>query len=186
MAGTDDRKSSVPAGRRTVSAEESELFREAMKDAIPLGPHPAPVFSAPAGPVSERPPGASEAGRRAGPPPLRQNAPTGLDSRTMHRLKRGRIRPEAVLDLHGMTRGSAHAALEGFLARAQEDGKRCVIVVTGKGRVGQGGGVIRTELPHWLNLASNRARILGFAQAQPRDGGAGAFYVLLRRHREER
>ena len=110
-------------------------------------------------------------------------ATAGLDSRTMDRLKRGRIRPEATLDLHGRTRDEAHRALSGFLARAQSDGRRCVIVVTGKGRLSEGGGVIRNEVPHWLNLAPNRARILGFAQAQPRDGGGGALYVLLRRVR---
>ena len=101
----------------------------------------------------------------------------------MDRLKRGRIRPEATLDLHGKTRDEAHRILATFLARAQGDGRRCVIVVTGKGRIGEGGGVIRNEVPRWLNLAPNRGRILGFAQAQPRDGGAGALYVLLKRAR---
>lgn len=116
-------------------------------------------------------------------PALNTGVAAGMDARNMDRLKRGRIRPEAKLDLHGKTRDQAHRALEEFLARAQADGRRCVIVVTGRGRLSEGGGVIRSEVPHWLNLAPNRSRILGFAQAQPRDGGSGALYVMIRRLR---
>ena len=47
----------------------------------------------------------------------------------------------------------------------------------------EGGGIIRREFPTWLNAPENRARVLGFAQAQPSDGGGGAFYVLLKRKR---
>lgn len=117
-------------------------------------------------------------------PELHAGVATGLDGRTMERLRRGRIRPDATLDLHGMTRDEARPALDGFLARAQKNGQRCVIVVTGRGLRSEGGGVLRAELPHWLNLPLNRSRILGFAQAQPKDGGAGATYVLLKRLRD--
>lgn len=117
-------------------------------------------------------------------PELHAGVATGLDGRTMERLRRGRLRPDATLDLHGMTRDEARTALDDFLARAQKKGQRCVIVVTGRGLRSEGGGVLRAELPHWLNLPPNRGRILGFAQAQPKDGGAGATYVLLKRRRD--
>ncbi len=99
----------------------------------------------------------------------------------MERLARGRLRPEATLDLHGLTLAAAHEALGAFLARAQARGARCVLVITGRGKLGEG--AIRAELPRWLNAAAVRPRVLGFATAQPRDGGAGACYVLLRRIR---
>jgi DNA-nicking Smr family endonuclease len=101
----------------------------------------------------------------------------------MGRLRRGQMRPEARLDLHGMTRKEAYAALTAFIPRAQADGRRCVVVITGKGRVSEGGGVLRNEVPGWLNAPAIRQSILGFAAAQPRDGGTGALYVLLRRAR---
>lgn len=186
MSNDDGSKRPGRRPSRAVSREEADLFRRAMKDARPLpegdpaepSAAPSPSPRPPSGPASPR--GTDQVGNF---PELSAGATAGLDSRTMDRLKRGRIRPEAKLDLHGKTRDEAHRALSGFLARAQGDGRRCVIVVTGKGRLGEGGGVIRNEVPHWLNLAPNRARILGFAQAQPRDGGTGALYVLLRRVR---
>ncbi len=99
----------------------------------------------------------------------------------MDRLRRGRMRAEARLDLHGMTRDEAHQALGEFLADARAAGRRCVIVVTGRGSVSAGGGVLRNETPRWLNTPALRPLVLGFAEAQPKDGGSGALYVLLRR-----
>jgi len=185
----DSRSSSDPrprSPRRAKSGEDDALFRHAMRDVTPLADRKArPVRT----PSSTSTPGAepNPTLRRTESPPdlptLDRGAAAGVDARTLTRLKRGQIRPQATLDLHGMTRDHAHRALAQFLARAQRDGRRCVIVVTGKGRLAEGGGVLRAELPHWLNLAVNRPRILGFAEAQPRDGGAGAVYVLLRRAR---
>jgi DNA-nicking Smr family endonuclease len=97
----------------------------------------------------------------------------------MDRLRRGQLRPEAALDLHGMTRAEAHAVLSRFVAGAHADGKRALLVVTGRG------GVLREEVPKWLNAPGLRPRLLGFAAAQPRDGGPGALYVLLRRDRRK-
>ncbi len=177
---------------RHPTAEERELFRRAMADAEPLG-DAAPRRDGetvdsqpPSGPVRMREmpvamPRSEPPSRR--PAPLEAGVPANLDRRTMDRLRKGRLRPEARIDLHGMTADTAHSALSGFLATAQAAGKRCVLVITGKGSLKQGGGVIRRELPAWLNAAGNRSRVLGFAQAQPTDGGGGAFYVLLKRKR---
>ena len=108
----------------------------------------------------------------------------GLDRRTHDRLRRGRMEIEGRLDLHGMTRERAHQALSMFLHRAAERGARCVLVVTGKGSAREGGGVLRRDVPHWLNQGGLRPLVLAFHQAQVRDGGEGAFYILLRRRRE--
>lgn len=106
-----------------------------------------------------------------------------IDTRTLDRLKRGRLRPDARIDLHGMTQDQAHRALVRFFDRARGEGWRCVLVVTGKGRVSEGGGVLRCQTPNWLNAPAIRPQVLAFATAQPRDGGSGALYVLLRRDR---
>ncbi len=129
----------------------------------------APPRSAPSAPVE---------------PPLEPGRTAGVDKRTAQRLRRGQLAIEARLDLHGLTQAEAHRALNGFLADAQATGKRCVIVITGKGRRDDAeGGVLRRAVPHWLNQPPNRGRIIAVRHAQPRDGGAGALYVLLRKAR---
>jgi DNA-nicking Smr family endonuclease len=120
------------------------------------------------------------------------NAP-GLDTRSAERLKRGQLPIEGRLDLHGMTQEAARAALDGFVADAYVKGKRAVLIITGKGLKPRAdyddpwhhgaGGVLKSMTPRWLNEAPNRARVLAFTEAQPRHGGAGALYVLIRRHR---
>lgn len=196
---TKQDKRRAKTARDSSSEDDAALFLRAMKDAKPLSKRrAAPPKAAP--PSKASAPKTTASGRvkpvtAASPsrPPPAETKPdmpeigagdtAGVDARTMDRLKRGRLRPEATLDLHGMTRDEAHGAVSGFLSRSQAVGKRCVIVVTGRGRLSEGGGVLRNEFPMWLNQAGNRPKVLGFAQAQPRDGGSGAFYVLLRRIR---
>ncbi len=150
----------------SVDATERALFREAMRDVKPLSgearqtPQPTTAWT--------RPPPPSEPPE---PRPRRQ-------ARTRQRLRRGQLRPEATLDLHGLTRDEAHARLEAFLAKAHASGRRCVLVITGIGRGSPGGGILRRALPGWLEL---HPEVLDSAPAQPADGGAGACYVLLRR-----
>lgn len=120
----------------------------------------------------------------AAPPELTPGTAAGIDTRTLNRLRRGLIAPERRIDLHSMSQAEAHAALNGFLAGAQAAGKRCVLVITGKGHRSEAAvGVLRTNVPHWLNDPANRARILAFTHATAADGGEGALYVLLRRLR---
>ena len=107
----------------------------------------------------------------------------GLDRRKADRFRRGKLPIEATLDLHGLRQGEAHGRLERFLADCQGAGKRCVLVVTGKGVHKDQGGVLRAAVPRWLNEAPNRARVLSFDYAQQKHGGTGALYVLLRKRR---
>jgi DNA-nicking Smr family endonuclease len=120
----------------------------------------------------------SPVGRKA-PPPL---AP--LERRLRQKLARGRAAPDAAIDLHGMRRQEAFATLREFLASAQIEGARLVLVVTGKGRVaseGDAAGVLRKSVPNWLRGAEYRSIVLGFEEASRPHGGAGALYVRLRR-----
>lgn len=123
-------------------------------------------------------------------PALHPGAAPGVDRTTATRLRKGEIAIDATLDLHGMTQKEAHAALLGHIARAHALGQRCLLVVTGKGgkpdKDGGTTGVLRVNMPRWLNEPPTRAHVLAFVPARPRDGGEGAFYVLLRRLREPR
>ena len=110
--------------------------------------------------------------------PLNLGYAPGVDKRTAERLRRGQLPIEARLDLHGHARETAYAALSGCLAAAWNAGRRNVLIVTGKGQ-----GILKEAVPRWLNERPNRGRILMIAQAQPKDGGGGALYVLLRRRR---
>jgi DNA-nicking Smr family endonuclease len=121
--------------------------------------------------------------KAAGTAPLSVDDTAGVDRRTADRLKRGRLGIDARLDLHGMTRAAAQDALMGFLDRAQARDCRCVLVITGKGSRSGDSGVLRGEVPRWLNLPQVRGKVVAITQAQQRHGGAGAFYVLLRRRR---
>ena len=150
--------------------------------AAPLVPPPAgqPVVPAPRpAPVAQRPPSIA--------------APAGdglrMDRGRFEKLRRGRLKPEARLDLHGMTAERAHAALTGFIRMQHEAGCRLVLVITGKGRVeaeataARRHGILRHSVPHWLAAPPLVNLVLEVVPAHPTHGGAGALYVYLRRRR---
>jgi DNA-nicking Smr family endonuclease len=109
----------------------------------------------------------------------------GFDRDIARALSRGKLMPQASLDLHGMTIALAERAVSAFLDRAAAQDLRLVLIVTGKGMRLEGGrvfgGGIRAEFLGWLNRADNRGRVRAVRGAHPRHGGTGAFYVLLRR-----
>ena len=104
--------------------------------------------------------------------------PGGVDNRTWARLRTGKLPVARILDLHGRTAQNAFHALQVFLHRAQMDRVRVVEVITGRGS-GESGGVIRRELPLWLNLPPLRPMVL--AVVHPHSANVGAVRVLLRR-----
>ena len=186
-----------PEPVRPLGSAEADLWRRVMEDVTPLpGSKPAPsaeppadgdALAAPAIPSVPAPPPAQARRAEAPPPPLpalEPGAGAGVDKRTAARLRKGRLAIEGRLDLHGMTQAEAHRELDHFLARAYDQGRRCVLVITGKGLRADGSvGVLRSAVPGWLNQPPNRARVVAFTRAVPRDGGAGALYVLIKRKR---
>ena len=110
----------------------------------------------------------------------------GISKRTVERMRRGKLPIDARLDLHGSYQDAAQADLNAFIASCAASGCRTVLVITGKGSVREGGGVLRRRLPDWLNQPACRPHVLAFAGARPEHGGSGAFYVLLRRRRGNR
>ncbi|MEK9745243.1 MAG: Smr/MutS family protein, partial [Candidatus Puniceispirillum sp.] len=98
---------------------------------------------------------------------------------TKRRLFRGEVPINRRLDLHGLTAARAQTRLENFIQQAAHDGCRCVLVITGKGA-----GILQGHVPGWLKRPPLSSVVLALAEARPADGGAGAFYVLLRRRRK--
>jgi len=116
--------------------------------------------------------------------------PVRMDRRAYDKMLRGRLAPEARLDLHGMTLSEAHPELIRFVLNAHADGLRLVLVITGKGKRGedhgpipQRMGALRHQVPHWLALPPLGSAVLQVAPASLRHGGTGAYYVYLRRGR---
>ncbi len=106
----------------------------------------------------------------------------GLDHNLVRKLRRGDFAVQGHVDLHGMTRDEAKATVERFLRASRNAGKRCVLVVHGRGIHSKDQlPVLKDALRTWLSTARFGRHVLAFATAQPVDGGAGAIYVLLRR-----
>lgn len=105
----------------------------------------------------------------------------GMQASQLRQLRKGRIRPEVRIDLHGLRGAEAAQHVIAELSRAAEAGRRCVVVIHGKGLQSHGEPVLRAALPGWLADPRLGGRVLAFAPAQPDDGGSGATYVLLRR-----
>lgn len=155
-----------------ISAEDEAFFRHAMRDATPLAKRSVAVTAWV---------------RRRGlvPQPTRREAQfvetaeeaAPIRGHAEARLRRGRLEPEARIDLHGHSYDSAYRSLVGFVTRSISEGKRLVLVITGKG------GVLRNNLPLWLNGAELGGHVIGMREAHAKHGGGGAFYVALQKRR---
>ncbi|MGY6697177.1 MAG: Smr/MutS family protein [Roseinatronobacter sp.] len=117
-------------------------------------------------------------------------SPVQMDKRQFQRMSRGKLEPEARIDLHGMTLAQAHGALNSFILRAQSAGLRLVLVITGKGKtladdgpIPRRQGALKQDVPHWLRMAPLKSAVLELREAHARHGGSGAYYVYLRRAR---
>jgi DNA-nicking Smr family endonuclease len=176
--------------RRSELVDDLALWQRVIRDVSPLpGRARPPERGRPARPRTGQNAAGTAALRKQAPPapPKSRTEPpldslAGIDRANAERLKRGRREIEARLDLHGMTQSEAHQALAGFVISSQQAGRRCVLVITGRGRLGDG--ILRSAVPRWLAEPGLRGHLLGIAPAQPRDGGAGALYLLLRRLRD--
>lgn len=203
---------------RRLSDDEREVWGRVVQHVRPL--HEAPVDGTPdvVEPVKRAFEGASERALEGPSPPLLKPArllrppsrpaaritldlalppdqalaaqPVRMDAGLHRKMTRGKLVPEARIDLHGMTRDQARAALTVFLIGAHGQGKRLVLAITGKGREGGSDdlapvarrpGALRHDLPHWLNGPPLRPLVLDLRPAHRTHGGAGAFYIYLRR-----
>ncbi|MCU4652294.1 Smr/MutS family protein [Roseibacterium sp. SDUM158016] len=195
-------------GRRKkgLSPEDRDLWDRVKRTARPLEPHRAVKPAKPS--VTKAPPEKTPESQDLPPMkpfrlgetamPVQRNqperphhAPPRMQANTHRKMVRGKLKPEARIDLHGMTLSDAHPALIGFVSGAWDRGLRLVLVITGKGRGGfeDDGpvpvrrGVLRRQVPHWLTAPPLGAMVLDITEAHQRHGGEGAFYVYLRRRR---
>jgi DNA-nicking Smr family endonuclease len=101
-----------------------------------------------------------------------------VQQRLFRDLRRGKIRSELELDLHGLTANHARQTLEQFLSDCQQRKLRCARIIHGKGYGSKGQQpVLKQKLNIWLRQHRD---VLAFCSATPQDGGTGAVYVLLR------
>jgi len=165
-------------------------LEEELPASRPLHPEPIRARAAPARQAAP----SSPATKSSAPPlPTPGPAPISLERRKARKLSSGRIEIEGRIDLHGMRQSEAHTALLRFLTRAYAQGKRWVLVITGKGapirsayderleREGEERGVLRRNVPRWLAEPDIAPIIIGFTTASIRHGGEGALYIHLRR-----
>jgi DNA-nicking Smr family endonuclease len=192
------------ARRRPLSPEEQDLWQSVARTARAL--HPAKPQSNEEGPLPKAAPlhhakprlSPFAVGEKARVPEPRHpvtepaksvaHAPLQMDAKTHAKMTRGKLLPEARIDLHGMTLAEAHPKLTRFVLNAQDNGLRLVLVITGKGKQRDDGGPIpqrmgalRRQVPGWLHLPPLGPAVLQVTEAHQRHGGSGAYYVYLRR-----
>ncbi len=167
---------------RKLTQAEAQAWARIARTVTPIHPHSGDVQQfrdvLEAGLEDVRP------ARAALPPDRRAPSPAPSqpqDRAAEKRVRRGRVALAASLDLHGHTQDSAAERLPRFLLSQQAQGARCVLIITGKGRTSEG--VLRRNFLHWLTTPAAHSLVSGYAEAHPRHGGAGAFYVFLRRPR---
>jgi len=102
----------------------------------------------------------------------------GVQHKTLKQLKRGNLIIDEKIDLHGLTQQEAHQLLLEFLVEQTSQRHRCILIVHGKGIGSLNNRPVLKNLVY--NLLKNEPSVLAFSSAQPRDGGTGAVYVLLK------
>ena len=127
-------------------------------------------------------PEAEKSGHIIGPADLAKPVYAGIDRSSAKKIQQGKMPLEARLDLHGLSQLEARLRLQHFIATALQNGLRNILVITGKGRMGQG--VLRVNVPKWLSEPPLSYHVIAFGPSRPQDGGAGALYVRLKRIRE--
>lgn len=185
------RTKTAPAGTPRPAAEQAaDPFDEAMRGAVPLAKGEGRVRSL------EQRARAKISGCRSFAEQLDEHPfdlrfsegfirgrAYGVSRQTIGRLERGEFAIQDHVDLHGMALDDARACVDGFLLDAHRQGRRCVLVITGKGLNSPGHvGVLHDRIPQWLARGPSARLVLAFSTARECDGGVGALYVLLRKH----
>jgi len=194
--------------RRVLTAEEARLWSTVVRKIKPIAESPADSGAIVA--LDQKPAVQSTGKKKPVKPlspeksasPLLPSAPVAkkapqvpfapLERQLRRGLSRGSSSVDATIDLHGMRQAEAHERLRSFILKAQRDGLKVVLVVTGKGNLADHDpsfdqrGVLRRNLPLWLRMPDLRPAIIGFEEASRQHGGSGAFYVRIRKPNGDR
>ena len=114
-----------------------------------------------------------------------------IDKKKITLLKKGKIKPERVLDLHGLTSVEAKRKALEFTKINFNLGFKLLLIITGKGKITINdfnkeeprNGVLRKSLKSWLYESDLRPNILGIISSHISHGGEGAFYVYLKNNK---
>ena len=183
--GPDDDEDTALWARVVESAKP--LTKDRARGAAPVAPKLPPKRKQASPPAAKIP---AKPAAKAAPKPIHVAPCPNFDRQVARKLDTGKLAVEARLDLHGLKQVEAHAALRRFLISAQANGKRHVLVITGKGAGRDEArsfyeeherGVLRQAVPHWLGLPDLAPLVVSFSPAPRRLGGDGALYVRLRR-----
>ena len=188
--------------KRGLRPEEEELWNRVARSTTPLFPErKKPLMLKPEEqpkliPPEPMPPAPKLTGFRIGekarplPSPAQPEGPIRMDAKTHGKMRRGKLVPEARIDLHGLTLAEAHPELMRFIFASHDAGLRLVLVITGKGKGGMDDrpiprqrGILRLQVPQWLCMAPLGPLVLDVTEAHFRHGGGGAYYVYLKRLR---
>ena len=174
--------------RRALRKDEIALWRAVTRHVAPFAgreySEPAPEITPPQTLLAaDNRPGSGPPDTPVHPP---STTPRARDRKLLTSVAVRKIVPQARIDLHGMRQVEAHSALSRFLRRAHGKGHRIVLVITGKGGGEgdvwwEGRGVLRRNLPNWLDTPEMKTLVVGYQEAAQQHGGAGAFYVQLRK-----
>ncbi len=184
-----------PARRPSASPGDEELFAQAMSGVAPLAdnhhgiaPPPPPRQAHVVSEDAEALARLSELVSGEGPFDISstdefiEGVAPGADRRVLEPLRRGEFAVQGHLDLHGLTKPEAKEAVDRFFSESMRTGKRCVVVIHGRGLNSKDQiPVLKGQLRVWLQRGRIGRSVLAFATARPHDGGSGALYVLLRR-----
>ncbi|KUR72563.1 DNA mismatch repair protein MutS [Novosphingobium fuchskuhlense] len=190
---------------RGLSPEEAALWRRVAATVTPIHPkRPVPAIASTAAQNEPPPLPPKRVKGRVPPPrsepvaaatPVRPLTAGGLDSSWERKLTRGPLQPDVTIDLHGLSIALAHSRLNGGIEQALAMGARVILLIAGKHRpVAENGlpnhlepgdkrGAIRARLLDWLAASPQAGRIASVRPAQPRHGGDGAVYIVLRKAR---
>lgn len=188
--------------RRKLRPEERELWQKVAHSTKPLpqalrraSDAPKPTVRRPAETDPVDFPAAFELGSKTPlpqsqvrTPPQTTRAKPTMDKKTFGKMRRGKLVPEARIDLHGMTLDQAHPALSRFILMSSSRGFRLVLVITGKSQrddphdpMPRQRGILKRQVPMWLRMAPLNSAVLDISEAHIRHGGGGAYYVYLRK-----
>ncbi len=159
--------------------KENDLWAEEIEGVTPLkqdGKKPRPQHT-----PKTRARGPKSAHTSPGPKGPRHQEP--FDPALYNNIASGKVALDGKLDLHGMTEAHAHERLVIMIEQAWFEGRRRLLVITGRGRDGQS--PLRAALPKWLSAPNLTPYVSSFDYAGKRHGGDGAFYVLLRKNRAD-